>query len=218
MVYCRHLTATGTGLVVLGVLLGVVAVLAIFGVIGYSGSVHQERYITTVHTVLEIPVEYAGVKLNLAYYYKKDEARLRIVASLPEGYPDAASVNDDNVNYVRAKKAFPPWACHLNPLSDDTDWSIYAWDSGNYGFFDGTQADAATMFVDNDPDVQGYWQIISNTAVDLGANTIYLGNTACTAYYNDTYCFADTIGQMSFVLNAPIDRAAWATHYDAAAL
>ncbi len=173
---------------------------------------HQERLIMTVSTVLTKPTGYAGVKLNVAYYYKKDEYRVRVVATLPNGYPIDAGVNVD-FPIIYAHNILPAWACR----GDDNDVFASFYQSET-GFFTGTtdelEITPTWMHIHNAPSTLGELFIATPNYVFTG-DDIYLGNTGC-ANSNETWCFVYYIGEMTFRLRLAADRTAWAAQYDAA--
>jgi hypothetical protein len=185
-------------------------------VIGLRG--REERYITTVNTVIVAPTSLAGVPLQFVYFYKKDEGRVRAVVILPVGYSqDAANTPSDSTT-VDAIGVLPLWAITVDPLSDGVLASFSITTVGYYGTSSGATGLVSAMFLTNGnhDGIQGLWafQAVDGTIFD---STVFLGVDSCGIRYNATYCFSDFIGEFIFRLFTPVDLAAWGAQYDAAA-
>jgi hypothetical protein len=189
------------------------------GVFAYVAVAHQERYITTQRTVIDTPASYAGVKIDFAYYYKKDENRLRVVVTLPEGYPLTAGNTVSDARLISAHNTLPAWAAHTDKrVSYDIGYSYSFNDVGEYAQLDDDFAVVVYMYVNNDVDTQGYWEIGPNdNTVDTTGNSYWLSSTFC-APDDGTKCLDHYIGELTFRFNAAVDRTAWGLKYDAAAL
>ncbi len=188
-----------------------------FSIISFVAVDHQERYITSVDALIDAPTSYEGVKLRFAYHYTKDEGLLRVVISLPDGYPYAAldEVSDSNTLY--ADHVFPAWACHANPASDDDYASIYARDWGNYGGDNNYgYIWPWSMYLDNEPTECGFWEVAPFDDV-LDEYYVYLGHGQCDNGDDDSEeCLPDFVGTLEYKLTSAIDLAAWGAKYDAA--
>ncbi len=183
-----------------------------FSIIGFVADDHQERYITTVHSSIDEPTSYAGVKLDFAYHYKKDENRVRVAISLSDGYPYSAATDLSDTPTVNANNVLPTWACHANPLSSDDTASFMAQVSDTT--ISGWIANSRLI---NTPDGNGYWQL--NWVDDsFFEEELYLGMSECSKNYDDDaeMCLADFLLTMEFRLLSPIDITAWGAKYDAA--
>ncbi len=175
-----------------------------------------ERHIATVSATVSAPTSYIGVKLAFAYYYKKDENRVRVVITLPEGYPTSAIDTSDWIEF-EAHHVLPTWACHVNPLATATYSSFEVATSASLGedatagiLLDGT-------YLDNNPAQSGTWAGYVNGDT-LSDHLVILGSGLCDQNRNaDTAkCLPDFVATMQFQLMQPVDRAAWAAQYDIA--
>ncbi len=176
----------------------------------------EERYITTVESVLATPSSYADVAVNFDYYYRKAEHSVRLVVTLPDGYPQAAAYpGTSDSSSVTALAVLPLFAMTLDERSDQQPGTYLVQAVGVYGYV-GDSVSYLVMSLENSnaTDPQGTWALSSDNGAITDAN-IYLGQQECYYNFNSTHCFADKIGELVYMLTAPVDLAAWGAQYDA---
>jgi hypothetical protein len=182
-----------------------------FGLSAWVWEGNQERFMETVKTHFTQPPVLADTKVNIDYYYRKVDKRVRAVIWLPDGHDSSITASG---SFVEADKAMPKWACHLNPESDDTYASLNVLFSGEFmQRYGANDAEADTILnLDNNKDNQGTLLLKDN---DDGINGfyLYLGNTWCENYVGDK-CLTKYIADVEFHLDAAVDTDAWDTEYD----
>jgi len=222
-----RLTPAKALIIAVAITLVVAVPIYVGGWMAFVASAHQERFIQDVATTFDHPTVLAGTKLVASYYYKKDEHRVRVVFTVPNGY----SYDDTwNVGYADAVAILPDWACRLNPLSDGTYASLTV---ASIGLFtqndDDDTVDETVIELDNNPDSQGYFYLYSGASEQtLSGNTVYLGpnfnfndlQAGCDSNYVDATntCLDTYIGEFSFRLTAPKDITAWNAQFDKKAM
>ncbi len=206
-------------MIVIGlVLLATVAVpIYVVGSMALAYVERQERFIVSVSSTIVFPTSYAGVAIKVDYYYKKDAKRLRVVASLPTGYPLTAFDDTADTPIVVAAGVLPEWACRLQPLADGNDgaYSLFAADTGMFLYHEVYQP-PTVMQLTNRPSALGELAFYDGIDTILGDVPV-LGNANCQVG-DDVNCAPDTIGELVAYLHGAADVKAWATHYDAAPL
>ena len=216
---CLSLTKADIAFVI-GTVLGAVVALYVVAPMAFvrsAGGLHQERYITSVLTSFTAPTTYIGVNISFDYFYKKDETRLRVVMSLPNGYSYGAADNSDSTALV-AEGVLPAWACHTSPLSEDPRWSFYVPVRGNFGKDSTATAILDTATFQNSIIEQGKLTVYSGEFPALTGHNLFAGVSGCDGAWRDdtSVCLADAMGEVIFKLTAPVDVTAWNSKYDAA--
>ncbi len=220
---------TKTQAIIVAVVVGIIVAVPIYviGSMAFAASAHQERFIQNVATTFDHPTVLEGTNLVASYYYKKNEQRVRVVFTVPDGYSYADTWDQP---YADASAILPAWACHLNPLSSSTYASLTVAGLGLYTQNDADgNLDETAIELDNNPVTQGYFYLWSGSGEEtLDSNVVFLGpnfNTAdsgngCDSNYVDAtnVCLDTYIGEFSFRLTAPVDIKAWNKKYDAAAM
>jgi len=220
---CLSLTKRDIAFVIVTVLVAVAAlyVVAPLAFIRSAAGLHQERYITTVLTSFTAPTSFIGVNVSFAYFYKKDESRLRVVVSLPAGYDISASQASSDTNSFTAVSVLPDWACKANSLSTGTTQSFYIQTNGVYGYDNGLGGGPLdTIVFQNLVSSQGSFALFSGQTAALEGHTdLAPGINQCTTSSKNTdtgKCLPDSIGDIILHLSAAVDRDAWSAKYDAA--
>jgi hypothetical protein len=175
-----------------------------------------ERYIETVTTLLTQPTGYNETSIAFALFYTKNESRVRVVITLPEGYLLSAA-DTVNADLFEAVAVLPAWACRVDARSDVAFSSWIVKSRGGFYFstdsIDDNHSQKQTS-LDNNPGDQGSWQA-SELTEDFIGNTVWLGVNEC-GNYNETHCFADFVAELVLTLSYQPDIDAWDAQYDAA--
>ncbi len=176
----------------------------------------EERYITSVSTTLLTPSSYVDVAVKFEYYYKKSEHKVRLVVSLPDGYPYSASDTSDSSS-VTAYGILPLWAMTLDENSSVQPGTYLVKSIGYFGDI-GDTVSYLIMSLENSnaTDPQGTWALNSDTD-SITSASIWLGQEECWYSFSDDLqrCFADEIGELKYRLTTAVDIAAWDAQYDA---
>ncbi len=211
------------GLAVLA-LIGVAVALG-FGIASYVRVTapvvsHGERYIDTIHSVIEAPSEFVGVPVDFEYWYTKSTYQMRVVVLLPEGYNISASISD---TLIYAFNILPTWACHVDPLSQasvdypTTTGSWNAMATGMFGVSWDTPTTPSIMRLENIIANDGVWNLQLQSDGDMldGYN---LGSDGGwhTAIGDYDVALSYYIGELVYRFNAQVDRTSWAHKYDVA--
>ncbi len=212
----------------IGILVALILLVAlpvyIVSILGYSlartvelrTEQREERYITTVHANISLPTSYAGVKVDVAYYYAKSVRRLRAVVTLPEGYAVSQAEDLPDTNFVRVENVLPAWASHNNPLSESTYGSFSIFEAGFYAAYGTGANDTLTLLsLQNIPAFGGVLAISPATASFMG-NALFLSTESCGVSFTDTQCLDYFIGELAVVFSPTgVDKPAWDKQYDA---
>jgi outer membrane murein-binding lipoprotein Lpp len=186
-----------------------------------AGQGEAERYIETAHAVLLEPSGYNGVPIDVALFYTKNGSRVRLVVTLPDGYPSEAGVA---VNYqaFEASYVLPAWACRGDARTGPDPYASFGvFQRGGTYFFvsDDLAADRAIqqLLFDNDVFYDGNQGILGITSLTpvFTDHDVWLGVSGC-ANYNETHCLPDFIVEIVLTLFYQPDIDAWDAHYDAA--
>ncbi len=177
----------------------------------------EERYITTVESVVSAPSNLAGIALAFDYHYKKAENRVRLVVSLPNGYLISAVGSSDSAT-VNALAVLPEWAMTIEPLYDVPAGTYFAKGVGVYATVGNPDLGLSylVMQLDNEnaTDPLGTWTLHSDDDT-INNNDVWLGQNGCWLNVNETHCLRDVIGELVFFLSSPVDITAWNAQYDA---
>jgi hypothetical protein len=178
---------------------------------------HGERKVASVTTTIAQPTSYAGVKIHFDYYYRKEEGRVRVVITLPEGVPFSAGNDPADSIDMYADGVLPEWACFNYPGSDDSnDDSFLLEDVGTYLYSDTDLDNPVIMNLFNLVSAQGRWLLYKFDGDSFVGSYLYLGNSMCSQWDDDTEtCLDFFISEHTFRLPSAKDRQAWGEQYDA---
>lgn len=183
----------------------------------FRDSSSRERFITSVASTISAPGSYIGVDIAVAYYYTKASYRVRAVVTLPTGYGYDNTTTAANTSAFVVTDILPAWACHPDPLGTFVGTSFFVKAGGWFGLDVTDTLTLNTMLLNNVNTTNGQLSIYNSDNSFSGSTALYLGNGECNDHNDDTeMCLPDFVGDFSFELMAPVDRAAWGAQYDAA--